>query len=187
MNTGIGNTILMGTPADKPIAVDGVFYVPYNIGRLFGMKQDNRVQGYSRIENGLLALPFQFLSYSFAAANKITASYAQGTITNPIVGFIAAMGLGYMSLEIKYAMYPYILDEMSFEDKLARSFDASGLAALHSDIAYTILNNATALGYVNDENFRISPKYRKKLKIKDLINCIKNLSILVNFVFFLYI
>ena len=34
---------------------------------------------------------------------------------------------------------------------------------------------------------RISPKYRKKLKIKDLINCIKNLSILVNFVFFLYI
>jgi len=160
MNTGIGNTILMGTPADKPIAVDGVFYVPYNIGRLFGMKRDNRVQGYSRIENGLLALPFQFLSYSFAAANKITASYAQGTITNPIVGFIAAMGLGYMSLEIKYAMYPYILDEMSFEDKLARSFDASGLAALHSDIAYTILNNATALGYVNDENFRISPKYK---------------------------
>ncbi len=34
---------------------------------------------------------------------------------------------------------------------------------------------------------RISPKYRKKLKIKDLINCIKNLSIFVNFVFFLYI
>ena len=34
---------------------------------------------------------------------------------------------------------------------------------------------------------RISPKYKKKLKIKDLINCIKNLSILVNFVFFLYI
>ena len=34
---------------------------------------------------------------------------------------------------------------------------------------------------------RISPKYRKILKIKDLINCIKNLSILVNFVFFLYI
>ena len=34
---------------------------------------------------------------------------------------------------------------------------------------------------------RTSPKYSKVLKIKDLINCIKNLSILVNFVFFLYI
>ena len=160
MNSGISNTILMGTPADKPIAVDGVFYVPFRIGRMFGMKQDNRVRGYSRIENGLLALPFQFLSYSFAAANKITASYAQGTITNPITGIIAALGLGYMSLEIKYAMYPYILDEMSFQDKLARSFDASGLAALHSDLAYTVLNNATALGYANDDNFKISPKYR---------------------------
>jgi len=160
MNTGIGNTILMGTPADKPIAVDGVFYVPYNIGRLFGMKQDNRVQGYSRIENGLLALPFQFLSYSFAASNKITASFAQGTLTNPIIGMFAAMGLGYMSLEIKYAMYPYILDEMSWRDKFARAFDASGLMALHSDLAYSVLNNATALGYVNDENFGISPKYK---------------------------
>ena len=160
MNTGIGNTILMGTPADKPIAVDGVFYVPYNIGRLFGMKRDNRVQGYSRIENGLLALPFQFLSYSFAASNKITASFAQGTLTNPIIGMFAAMGLGYMSLEIKYAMYPYILDEMSWKDKFARAFDASGLMALHSDLAYSVLNNATALGYVNDENFGISPKYK---------------------------
>ena len=160
MNSGIGNTILMGTPADKPIAVDGVFYVPYNIGRLFGMKQDNRVQGYSRIENGLLALPFQFLSYSFAASNKITASFAQGTLTNPIIGMFAAMGLGYMSLEIKYAMYPYILDEMSWKDKFARAFDASGLMALHSDLAYSVLNNATALGYVNDENFGISPKYK---------------------------
>ena len=160
MNSGISNTILMGTPADKPIAVDGVFYVPYNIGRLFGMKQDNRVQGYSRIENGLLALPFQFLSYSFAASNKITASFAQGTLTNPIIGMFAAMGLGYMSLEIKYAMYPYILDEMSWRDKFARAFDASGLMALHSDLAYSVLNNATALGYVNDENFGISPKYK---------------------------
>tara|TARA_R100000773_G_scaffold13402_1_gene12328 strand:- start:444 stop:3794 length:3351 start_codon:yes stop_codon:yes gene_type:complete len=160
MNSGIGNTILMGTPADKPIAVDGVFYVPYNIGRLFGMKQDNRVKGYSRIENGLLALPFQFLSYSFAASNKITASFAQGTLTNPIIGMFAAMGLGYMSLEIKYAMYPYILDEMSWRDKFARAFDASGLMALHSDLAYSVLNNATALGYVNDENFGISPKYK---------------------------
>ena len=160
MNSGISNTILMGTPADKPIAVDGVFYVPYSIGRLFGMKQDNRVQGYSRIENGLLSLPFQFLSYSFAAANKITASYAQGTVTNPIIGVLSAMGLGYMSLEIKYAMYPYILDEMSWQDKMARAFDASGLMALHSDLAYSVLNNATALGYVTDENFAISPKYK---------------------------
>ena len=65
-----------------------------------------------------------------------------------------------MSLEIKYAMYPYILDEMSWQDKMARAFDASGLMALHSDLLYSVLNNATALGYVTDENFAISPKYK---------------------------
>ena len=53
----------MGTPADKPIAVDGVFYVPMRIARLAGMKED-KVLGYARIEQPLMALPFQFYSYS---------------------------------------------------------------------------------------------------------------------------
>ena len=48
------------------------------------------------------------------------------------------------------------LKELCHIDKI--SFDASGLAALHSDLAYTVLNNATALGYANDDNFKISPK-----------------------------
>ena len=48
------------------------------------------------------------------------------------------------------------------------------------------LSGSINVGMANMK-IRISPKYRKKLKIKDLINCIKNLSILVNFVFFLYI
>ena len=159
MNSGIMNTILMSTPADKPIAMDGIFYIPHRIGRLVGMREDNRVKGYSRIENGLLSLPFQFLSYSFAAANKITASYAQRTVTNPISGLIAAMGLGYMTLELKYWAYPYLLDEMSWEDTIARSFDASGLAALHSDMAYSVLNNSIALGFLDKDDSYISPKY----------------------------
>ena len=49
----------------------------------------------------------------------------------------------------------------------------------------------TLLGRINvgiaNMKIKISPKQRKILKIKDLINCNKNLSILVNFVFFLYI
>ena len=55
MNSGIGNTVLMGTPADKPIAVDGVFYVPMHIARQVGMKEDPKFKGYARIENGLLS------------------------------------------------------------------------------------------------------------------------------------
>ena len=69
LNNGIMNTILMGTPADKPIIADGVVYIPQWIGSKFGLKSDKRFKGYTRIETGLAGLPFQFWSYSFAAAN----------------------------------------------------------------------------------------------------------------------
>ena len=70
LNNGIMNTILMATPADKPIIADGVVYIPKWIGEKFGMKEDVRFKGYTRIETGLAGLPFQFWSYSFAAANR---------------------------------------------------------------------------------------------------------------------
>ena len=47
MSSGIMNTILMGTPADKPLIVDGVAYVPYRIAKAFGMKESKRFRGYS--------------------------------------------------------------------------------------------------------------------------------------------
>ena len=146
MNSGIMNTILMGTPADKPIIVDGVAYVPFHIARKFGYEQDPRVRGYSRIENGLLGLPFQFYSYSFAAANKITAAYATGQARNRAVAAVAAMGLGYLGLELKNRNRPFVMDNMSIQDKIARSFDMSGLAALWSDSFYTAMSTSAAFG-----------------------------------------
>lgn len=146
MNSGIMNTILMGTPADKPIIVDGVAYVPYHIAKKFGYEQDPRVRGYSRIENGLLGLPFQFYSYTFAAANKITAAYATGQARNRTVAAVASMGLAYLGLELKNMANPFIMDNMEIEDKIARSFDASGLAALYSDFFYNAMSTSAALG-----------------------------------------
>jgi hypothetical protein len=157
MNSGIMNTVLMGTPADKPIAVDGVFYIPMHIAEKFGMKQDPKFRGYARIENGLLGLPFQFMSYSFAAANKITASFAQGQVRNRAVAVTASMGLGYMALSLKQP--DFVMDKMSFSDKLARSFDASGIAALYSDLFYTAMNTSLALGGPNIGMGIINPKF----------------------------
>lgn len=71
LNSGIMNTILMGTPADKPIITDGVVYVPSRIGKMFGLAEDARYRGYSRIENGLMGLPFQFWSYSLLLLIKL--------------------------------------------------------------------------------------------------------------------
>ncbi len=161
MNSGIMNTVLMGTPADKPIAVDGVFYVPIHVARKVfpNIKEDPKFKGYYRIENGLLGMPFQFMSYSFAAANKITASLAQGQIKNRTVAITASMGLGYMGMELKYKDYQ--MEQMAWPDVIARSFDASGVAALHSDLFYTAMNISQALDGPNISGGLIKPKFKQ--------------------------
>lgn len=167
MNSGIGNTVLMGTPADKPIAVDGVFYVPMHIARQVGMKEDPKFKGYARIENGLLSMPFQFLSYSLAAANKITASIAQGQVKNRAIAISAAMGLGYMGMELKYKDWQ--MDRMTLDEKIARSFDASGVAALYSDLFYTSMGISMALGGPDIGAGLIKPKFQQKKNALDAI------------------
>ena len=165
MNSGILNTILMGTPADKPIAVDGVFYIPMHIAKKFGLQEDPKFRGYARAENALLGLPFQFMSYSFAAANKITASLAQGQVKNRAVAVTAAMGLGYMALELKNP--DFVMDKMSMSDKIARSFDQSGIASLYSDLFYTAMNTSLALGGPNIGMGVINPKFPQEQNFLD--------------------
>ena len=162
MNSGIMNTVLMGTPADKPIAVDGVFYVPIHVARKVfpNIEPDPKFKGYYRIENGLLGMPFQFMSYSFAAANKITASLAQGQIKNRTIAITASMGLGYMGMELKYKDWQ--MEQMSWPDVIARSFDASGVAALHSDLFYTAMNISQALDGPNLSGGLINPKFKQE-------------------------
>lgn len=169
LNSGIGNTVLMGTPADKPIAVDGVFYVPMHVARRVfpNVKEDAKFKGYYRIENGLLGLPFQFMSYSFAAANKITAAIAQDQVRNRAIPIVAAMGLGYMGMSLKYKDWQ--MEQMSINDKIARSFDASGLMAMHSDLFYTAMSTVAALGGPDIGMGIVSPKYRQDKDIGDAI------------------
>ena len=167
MNSGILNTVLMGTPADKPIAVDGVFYVPMHIAQRFGMVEDPKYKGYARIENGLLGLPFQFMSYSFAAANKITASFAHNQVQNRAVAVLASMGLGYMALELKQP--DFVMDKMPLQDKIARSFDMSGIAALYSDLTYTAMNTSLALGGPNITMGLLQPKFPQEQNVLDAV------------------
>ena len=157
MNAGIFNTVIMSSPTDKPIIMDGVVYVPWKVAKLIPyMKEDKIVKGYSRIENGLLATPFTFYSYTFGALSKITARMSQHTLHNRAIGVVAAMGLAYMGLQLRYRNKPYILDNMSMPDKIARSFDYSGLGAIYSDLFYKAITTAENLGYPNQY---IQPKY----------------------------
>jgi hypothetical protein len=169
LNATVKNTVLMGSPADKPIAVDGVFYVPMAIGRLMRLTEDKRFKGYARVENAMLGLPFQFYSYSFAALNKITTLYAQDQVTNRLTGIVAAMGLAYMGMQLKYRSNPFVLEQMTLEDKMARAFDMSGLAALYSDTFYTAMHTSMALGGPDIGMGMISPKFPQEKDYYDAV------------------
>tara|TARA_R100000329_G_scaffold150291_2_gene142812 strand:- start:3153 stop:6650 length:3498 start_codon:yes stop_codon:yes gene_type:complete len=158
LSSGIMNTILMGTPADKPIITDGIVYIPMRVARQFGMKEDVEFKGYARVESGLLGLPFQFYSYSLAAVNKITAAYGHGQLKNQWIGTAMSMGLGYMVLQYKTPDFV----EMEFQDQFARAFDYSGVAALYSDMFYTAMSTSLALGGPNITGGVLQPRFPQK-------------------------
>jgi hypothetical protein len=161
LSSGIMNTILMGTPADKPVIVDGIVYIPMRVARQFGMKEDAEFKGYARIESGLLGLPFQFYSYSLAAVNKITAAYGHGQLKNQWIGTALSIGLGYMVLQYKTKDFPDFV-EMEFQDQFARAFDYSGVAALYSDMFYTGMSTSLALGGPNITGGVLQPRFPQK-------------------------
>ena len=167
LNTGILNTIMMATPADRPIISDGVAFVPYRIAKKFGYSEDKRYKGYSRIENGFMALPFQFYSYTLANVNKMVGGMAHGQMKNRVVGVAAMLGLGYLSVKAKTP--DFVWEEMEWRDRFARSYDSSGLTALYSDLFYTSMHTSLALGGPNITNGYLSPKYPQEPSMADAI------------------
>jgi len=155
LSSGVMNTILMGTPADKPIITDGIVYIPMRVGSKFGMKEDAAFKGYARIENGMLGLPFQFYSYALASVNKTVGAYAHGQLKSQYTGTAIALGLGYMALQMKTPDWV----EMSYQDKFARSLDYSGVMPLYSDMFYTGMATTLALGGPNITGGALQPKF----------------------------
>jgi len=158
LSSGVMNRVIMGTPADKPIVMSGVAYIPEHLARMlpFETSVDPRVKGYRRVESGLLALPFTFYSYTMGALSKITANHASGAVRNRLSHIAIAMGLGYMIVNTRTQNWAW--KDMDLEDKIMRSFDFSGLAAIYSDAAYRGIAMASEMGFEN--NFPIQPKFQ---------------------------
>lgn len=167
LNSGVLNTIMSGTPADKPIITDGVVYIPMSVASKFGMKEHPKFKGYARIENGLMGLPFQFYSFVLANVNKTVGALAQGQIKNRAIGSATMMGLAYMSLQLRTP--DYIWNDMSAQDRFARSFDMSGIMALYSDVFYTSMHTSLALGGPNITGGLLSPKFKQQASVADAI------------------
>jgi hypothetical protein len=167
VNTAINNTVMMATAADKPIMMDGVIYVRQEIGDRLGLDRDPRNPGYSRIENAFIALPLQFYQYSLANVSKTVGLMMQGAVRSRVAGVAAMMGLGYMVTSIRTP--DYVWDQMSIQDKVGRSFDMSGVAALYSDLFYTALQTSLAVGGPNLTGGLIQPRFPQQPNAIDAV------------------
>lgn len=167
LNSGVLNTIMAGTPADKPIITDGVVYIPMSVASKFGMKEHPKFKGYARIENGLMGLPFQFYSFVLANVNKTVGAMAHAQVKNRAIGVATMMGLAYMSLSLRTP--DYIWKDMSWQDRFARSFDMSGVMALYSDLFYTSMHTSLALGGPNITGGILSPKFKQQESVIDAV------------------
>ena len=173
MSSGILNTIMNATPADKPILNDGVVFIPMNIAKRFGMTEDPDYRGYARIESMMLGLPFQFYSYSLAAINKTTQAYTTGQLKSPIAGTLIMMGLGYASLELKSWLTTgstIAWDNVPMTDKLMRAFDQSGAIAFYSDMLYTSIATSMALSGENYLDGFIGAKFPEEQGFFNAVN-----------------
>jgi len=165
LNSGVLNQIMSATPADKPLIVDGVAHIPMSIASKFGMKEDSIVKGYARVENGFLGLPFQFYNFLLASVNKTVGAIAHGQVKNRALGSAVMLGLGYMVTQIRTP--DYVWNEMSVQDKFARSLDMSGLGSIYSDLFYTSMHTSLAFGGPNITAGLFSPKYNTEKSIAD--------------------
>ena len=145
LSSGVLNTIMMGTSADRPRIADGVALIPMRVARQFGMKEDAKYKGYARIENQLLSLPFQFYGYTLANINKTIAAYTTGQMKSPIFGTMWMVGLAYLSLELKSQGSERAWDSLSYTDQFIRAFDYSGAAAIYTDFFYQSIATSMAL------------------------------------------
>jgi len=59
------------------------------------------------------------------------------------------------------------MEQMTLADKIARSFDASGIAALYSDLGYTAMNTSLAMGGPNIGMGFINPKFPQEQNYVD--------------------
>ena len=167
LNAHINNVVITATAMDRPTVMDGVMYVPNRFGELFGLKPDPNVPGYSRVENGFIALPLQLYGFALANVNKTVGVMMQGAVRNRLAGVTAMMAMGYMISSIRTP--DFVWDDMSPQDRLGRAFDMSGVAALYSDLFYTTLQTSLALGGPNITGGVLEPRFPQDPNMVDAV------------------
>jgi len=135
----IRRTIVTSGPANKPTIAQGF------IG-----------QGDERREIALARLPFQLMSWAFAANNKIMLSALQGRDANVFGTALTLVGMGGI---VSYLTTPAgIWDKLTLEEKMLRSTERSGIFGIFTDTS-SIVETATRGHYGIRPMLGMDPPY----------------------------
>ncbi|BAQ88149.1 hypothetical protein [uncultured Mediterranean phage uvMED] len=171
LDTGVSNVILHATSFDKPMLVNGVFYMrhrpwmkgvknPFTGAEFFPIdkRASTKNIGYVRFENQLLGLPFQFMNFGMGAFTRITGGMFDVARRHRLAGAMAMMFLGYSVLHIRNRNRAYFFEKEP-TDLLARTIDQSGILGVYSDIFYMSLHGMMGSGIMNDSEY-LRGKYK---------------------------
>ena len=129
----VERTIITPSVADKPNLMSGVIrfsdedtakLLDNKFGKFIGFQRTARG---GKISNAFVALPFQFMSWGVAAQRKLVQSGMTGREQNLMGGLLAMLSLGFVS---DYMKNPEYFKRKSFEEKLMRSVEISGVLAM---------------------------------------------------------
>lgn len=135
----IRRTIVTSGPANKPTIAQGF------IG-----------QGYERREIALARLPFQLMSWAFAANNKIMLSALQGRDANVFGTALTLVGMGGI---VSYLTTPdNIWEKLTLEEKMLRSTERSGIFGIFTDTS-SMVEQATRGHYGIRPMLGMDPPY----------------------------
>jgi hypothetical protein len=135
----IRRTIVTSGPANKPTIAQGF------IG-----------QGDERREIALARLPFQLMSWAFAANNKIMLSALQGRDANVFGTALTLIGMGGI---VSYLTTPdNIWEKLTLEEKMLRSTERSGIFGIFTDTS-SMVEQATRGHYGIRPMLGMDPPY----------------------------
>jgi len=132
-------TIITPTQADKPNMMFGVIRIQSDdvadvfnnpFGRWIGFEK-TAVGG--KINNGFLALPFQYFAWAFAANQKLFLSGIQGREANYVAGALSMVALAMMGDYLKNPNYWKYKDD---KEKIYRAIEMSGIGGLPLDMNF---------------------------------------------------
>ena len=163
MNIGVGNSVIMARVSERPLMMDGILYVEYkpwmkNLGFVIDERISSDTVKYTRFESKVMGMPFQFMSFTLGATQRITNSMLDPQTKYRLQSAMALIGLGYFSLQLKHEDWWF--EQRSTTDILARSIDASGILGVYSELGYMMMHLLVGNGIYDDKDGIIQGKYR---------------------------